>query len=64
MFKAGSKTTPKFLSDFEGVILISPSCRVIKMLMKKKLFWGVNRWEKYALVADSSDYDMVRSLQA
>ena len=30
--------------------------------MKKKLFWGVNRWEKDALVVDSADYDMVRSL--
>ena len=32
------------------------------ILMKKKLFWGVNRWEKDALVVDSADYDMVRSL--
>ena len=27
------------------------------ILMKKKLFWGVNRWEKDALVVDSADYD-------
>ena len=32
------------------------------ILMKKKLFWEVNRWEKDALVVDSADYDMVRSL--
>ena len=32
------------------------------ILMKKKLFWGVNRWEKDALVVDSADYDMVQSL--
>ena len=32
------------------------------ILMKKKLFWGVNRWEKDAQVIDSADYDMVRSL--
>ena len=31
------------------------------ILMKKKLFWGVNRWEKDALVVDSADYDMVQS---
>ena len=32
------------------------------ILMKKKLFWGVNRYEKDALVVDSADYDMVQSL--
>ena len=32
------------------------------ILMKKKLFWGVNRWEKDAPVVDSADYDMVQSL--
>ena len=32
------------------------------ILMKKRLFWGVNRWEKDALVVDSADYDMVWSL--
>ena len=32
------------------------------ILMKKKLFWGVNRWEKDTLVVDSADYDMVQSL--
>ena len=31
------------------------------VLMKKKLFWGVNRWEKDALVVDSADFDIVRS---
>ena len=31
------------------------------ILMKKKLFWKVNRWEKDALVVDSADYDMVWS---
>ena len=36
--------------------------RFATILMKKKLFWGVNRWEKDALVVDSADYDMVRSL--
>ena len=36
--------------------------RFAAILMKKKLFWGVNRWEKDALVVDSADYDMVRSL--
>ena len=30
--------------------------------MEKKLFWGVNRWEKDAEVIDSADYDMVQSL--
>ena len=33
-------------------------------LMKKKLFWGVNRWEEDALVVDPADYGMVRSLLA
>ena len=35
------------------------------LIKKKRLFWGVNRWEKdiNALVVDSADYDMVRSLQ-
>ena len=32
------------------------------ILMKKKLFWEVNRREKDALDVDSADYDMVRSL--
>ena len=38
--------------------------RFTAVLMKKKLFWGLdpNRWEKDALVIDSADYDMVRSL--
>ena len=36
--------------------------RFAAILMKKKLFLGVNRWEKDALVVDSADYDMVRSL--
>ena len=37
--------------------------RFAAILMKKKLFWGVNRWEKEdALVVDSADYDMVQSL--
>ena len=36
--------------------------RFAAILMKKKLFWGVNRWEKDALVVDSADYDMVQSL--
>ena len=36
--------------------------RFAAILMKKKLFWGVNKWEKDALVVDSADYDMVRSL--
>ena len=31
------------------------------ILMKKKLFWGVNRWKEDALVVDSADYDMVQS---
>ena len=33
------------------------------LLMKKKLFWVVIRLEKDALVVDSADYDMVRSLE-
>ena len=32
------------------------------ILMKKKLFWGVNWWEKDTLVVDSANYDMVWSL--
>ena len=36
--------------------------RFAAIFMKKKLFWGVNRWEKNALVVDSADYDMVWSL--
>ena len=36
---------------------------LMKLLMKKKLFWGVNRLEKedalVALVVDSADYDKV-----
>ena len=36
--------------------------RFAAIVMKKKLFWGVNRWEKDALVVDSADYDMVWSL--
>ena len=36
--------------------------RFAAILVKKKLFWGVNRWEKDALVVDSADYDMVQSL--
>ena len=32
------------------------------ILMKKKLFWEVNRWEKDALVVDTAGYDMVQSL--
>ena len=27
------------------------------ILMKKDEFWGVNRWEKDALVVDFADYD-------
>ena len=38
--------------------------RFAAIVMKKKLFWGVNRWEKDALVLDSADYDIVWSLQA
>ena len=29
------------------------------ILMKKKLFCGVNRWEKDAVVIDSADYDII-----
>ena len=36
--------------------------RFASILMQKKLFWGVNRWEKDVLAVDSADYDMVRSL--
>ena len=36
--------------------------RFAAILIKKKLFWGANRWEKDALVVDSADYDMVWSL--
>ena len=36
--------------------------RFAAILMKKKLFWGVNRWEEDALVVDSADYDMIWSL--
>ena len=36
--------------------------RFVPILMKKKLFLGVNRWEKNALVVGSADYDMVWSL--
>ena len=36
--------------------------RFTAILVKKKLFWGVNRWEKDALILDSADYDMVQSL--
>ena len=32
--------------------------RFAAILMKKKLFWGVNRWEKDTLVVDSADYDI------
>ena len=36
--------------------------RFAAILMKKKLFWEINRWEKDALVVDSADYDMIQSL--
>ena len=36
--------------------------RFAAILMKKKLFQGVNRWEKDVLVIDSADYDMIQSL--
>ena len=39
--------------------LLSGDCRNFD---EKELMWGVNRWEKDALVVDSADYDMVRNL--
>ena len=35
---------------------------LLQFWWKKKLFWGVYRWEKDALVIDSADYNMVWSL--
>ena len=33
--------------------------RFATIFMKKKLFLGINSWEKDAPVVDSADYDMV-----